>query len=213
MAAVQPPQPRRRRAPRDPEEGRNVRARLDEHDNRLLYAENRLLNHETRLQYQEAPLRHVMRGFDCVQEFFRMLPNSFPQAKQAFIEQLLTELRNHCPPEVGGAIDELDYKLHIANGWALIGIYRTGGMMGDQIDGLIRFQPGLLGLECGGFLTTIGASLPAPRVLHQDRVSKPKGKGKGKGDEAEGGGQGEEREGQRETSWSPTQASCVSRGS
>ena len=117
-----------------------------------------------------------------------MLPNSFAQAKQTFIEQFVTELRIHCPPEVGGAIDELDYRLQIANGWVLIKIYRTGWMMGDQIDGLICFQPGLLGLECGGFWPP--SVRPCPfHVSSIKTVSvNPKEKEKGKGDEAEGGG-------------------------
>ena len=85
------------------------------------------------------------------------------------------------------AIGDLDYKMHLANGWVLSVSSALGGMMGTLLTALIFcFPPGLLGLECRGFLlTTIGALLFGPRVLHQDRVRKPKGKGKGEA--AEGG--------------------------
>ena len=194
--AEQPP--RRRQAVREEraEEIRNVRARLEGQEARITAAEQRLVNHETRIQYQEAPLRWVLRGFECVQEFFRTLPNGFMPAKKAFVNQFVTELRNNCPPDVGGSLDDLEARLSAADGWVLLGVFRTGGMMGDKIDGLIRFQPGLLGLECGSFLGTAARALAEPLVCHQDRVRKPKGQGKGKGDGvAEGAGKGKKGKG------------------
>ena len=70
-------------------------------------------------------------------------------AKKAFLNQFVTELRHNCLRDVGGSLDELEGRLGSADGWVLLGVFRTGGMMGDKIDGLIRFQPGFLGLECG----------------------------------------------------------------
>ena len=179
---------------------------------RITAAEQRLVNHETRIQYQEAPLRWVLRGFECVQEFFRTLHNGFVPAKKAFLNQFVTELRNNCPPDVGGSLDDLEARLSAADGWVLLGVFRTGGMMGDKIDGLIRFQPGLLGLECGSFLGTAARALAEPLVCHQDRVRKPKGQGKGKGDGVgEGAGKGKKGKGKGQGAWSFAEESSTGR--
>ena len=42
------------------------------------------------------------------------------------------------------------------------------------IDDLTRFQPFLLGVECGCFLGTAAKSLQEPLACHQDRARKPK---------------------------------------
>ena len=80
------------------EQGRSVRARMTEAEGRLDSVESTLGRHETRLQYVEAPLRVVLRGFSCVQEFLRVLrEDDMRRAKTAFIPSLRRTLREVWP--------------------------------------------------------------------------------------------------------------------
>ena len=193
---------RRRRVARaeDPEQGRNVRARMDEAETRLDTVESTLGRHETRLQYVEAPLRVVLRGFDAVQEFLRVLrANDMKSAKTAFIPSLCDELREKCGPEVHHLIEEAENLLVDRQGWIVIGVYPTGGMWDAKADGLMRLQPGYAGQRLSHVLIQASRYLDESRQLFQDRVRKPfgadkggaKGKGKGQGQGLKGkGGKG-----------------------
>ena len=106
---------------------------MDEAETRLDTVESTLGRHETRLQYVEAPLRVVLRGFDAVQEFLRVLrANDMKSAKIAFIPSLCDELREKCGPEVHHLIEEAEKLLVDRQGWVVIGVYPTGGDVGHK---------------------------------------------------------------------------------
>ena len=140
---------RRRRVVRaeDAEQGRNVRARMDEAETRLDTVESTLGRHEARLQYVEAPLRVVLCGFTSVQELLRVLrANDMKSARTAFIPSpLCDELREKCGPEVHHLVEEAENLLVDRQGWVVIGVYPTEGMWDDKADGLMRLQPGCTG--------------------------------------------------------------------
>ena len=133
------------RADRD-NEVRNVRQRPDETETRLDGVDSRLRGHETRLKCLEAPDRIVLRGFTAVREFMAIFDGGdFKGAKTAFIPSFVQELRDKTGPEVAQLIEELDTLVCERQGWVLLGVFPTGGMMGEFPDGLIRLQPGGVG--------------------------------------------------------------------
>ena len=192
----------RRRRAAQAEEGdqvRSVRARMTDAEGRLDTVETTLGRHETRLQFIEAPLRVVLRGFTSVGEFLRVLrENDMRRAKTAFIPSLCDELREKCGPEVQHLIEEAENLLVDRQGWVVIGVYPTGGMMDDKPDGLLRLQPGFAGQRLSHVLVQASRYLADTHQLFQDRVRRPfgekgadKGKGKGKGQGVKGkGGKG-----------------------
>ena len=192
----------RRRRAAQAEEGdqvRSVRARMTDAEGRLDTVETTLGRHETRLQFIEAPLRVVLRGFSSVGEFLRVLrENDMRRAKTAFIPSLCDELREKCGPEVQHLVEEAENLLVDRQGWVVIGVYPTGGMMDDKPDGLLRLQPGFAGQRLSHLLVQASRYLADTHQLFQDRVRRPfgekgadKGKGKGKGQGGKGkGGKG-----------------------
>ena len=130
------------------EDGRRVRARVDDAETRLDTMEAQLLRHETRLQFTEAPLRVVLRGFSCVTEFLRTLrSHDLRAAKTAFIPTFIDELKDKCGPEVTHLIEEAENLFIDRQGWVLIGVFPTGGNFNDVPDGLMRLQPGYAGVR------------------------------------------------------------------
>ena len=168
------------RADRD-QEARNVRQRLDETETRLDGVDSRLRGHETRLKCLEAPYRIVLRGFTAVREFLAIFDGGdFKGAKTAFIPSFIQELRDKSGPEVTQLIEELDTHLCERQGWVLLGVFPTGGMMGEFPDGLIRLQPGGVGNKVSTLCSQISLYLAETHQMFQDRVRKDKGEGKGK---------------------------------
>ena len=137
-----------------------------------------------------------MRGFSSVGEFLRVLrENDMRRAKTAFIPSLCDELREKCGPEVQHLIEEAENLLVDRQGWVVIGVYPTGGMMEDKPDGLLRLQPGFAGQRLSHVLVQASRYLADTHQLFQDRVQRPfgekgadKGKGKGKGQGMKGKG-------------------------
>ena len=182
--AVQGQGERRRRADiradRD-NEVRNVRQRLDETETRLDGVDSRLRGHETRLKCLEAPYRIVLRGFTAVREFMAIFDGGdFKGAKTAFIPSFVQELRDKTGPEVAQLIEELDTLLCERQGWVLLGVFPTGGMMGEFPDGLMRLQPGGVGNRVSTLCSQVSMYLAESHQLFQDRVRRDKGEGKGK---------------------------------
>ena len=197
------PAVRRRRGARvggeggeEPEQGRRVRARVDDAETRLDTMEAQLLRHETRLQFTEAPLRVVLRGFSCVTEFLRTLrSHDLRAAKTAFIPTFIDELKDKCGPEVTHLIEEAENLFIDRQGWVLIGVFPTGGNFNDVPDGLMRLQPGYAGVRMSHVLVQASKYLADSHQLFQDRVHRPRGeqggdKGKGKDKPLVGKGKG-----------------------
>ena len=122
-------------------------------------------------------------------EFLRVLRgNDVRRAKTAFIPSLCDELREKCGPEVTHLIEEAENLLVDRQGWVVIGVYPTGGMMDAKPDALMRLQPGFAGQCLSHVLAQASRYLADTHQLFQDRARRPfgekgaeKGKGKGKG--------------------------------
>ena len=186
-----PVDPQQRRRPREERPiGRQTRQRLDDHETRLDGIEAQLRAHSTRLSYLEAPYKVVLRGWPCVADFFREIRTSESRVvKTAFIASFFTDLCEHCGPEAGALIDEAENLFAERMGYALIGVYPTGGSRDDAPDGVMRLQPGWLGDRISFLLSSAARCLDDSRQMFQDRVKRDKGKGKGKGKgQAEEGG-------------------------
>ena len=172
-------------------------ARVEDAETRLDSLEVTLQRHETRLQFTEAPLRVVLRGLNCVAEFFRVLrSNDLRAAKTSFIPTFMDELKEKSGPEVTHFIEETENLLIDRQGWVLIGVFPTGGNFNDTPDGLMRLQPEYAGARMSHVLVQASRYLADSRQLFQDRVRCPqrcekggdKGKGKGKvGGKGKGG--------------------------
>ena len=123
---------------------------------------------------------------------------NFRAAKAAFLIEFLQEIRECTPGMVEGQVQEFEGLFLESEGAALIGVFPTGGWLGDLPDCSIRFAQGFSGLRVGYLLRIIGQSVEAPRVLHQERPKvrgpqgKGKGGGKGKGKAPKGKGKGKQ---------------------
>ena len=90
------------------------------------------------------------------------------------------ELRDKSGPEVTQLVEELDTLLCERQGWVLLGVFPTGGMMGEFPDGLLRLQPGGVGNKVSTLCSQISLYMADSHQMFQDRVRRDKGEGKGK---------------------------------
>ena len=189
LMAEAPAVRRRRGRGEDGEQHRAVRARVDDAETRLDSLDLAALQrHETRIQFVEAPFRLVLRGFQCVPEFLRLLrSNDLRAAKTAFIPSFVDELKEQSGPEVAHLIEECENLLVDRQGWVLLGVFPTGGHFNDVPDGLLRLQPGYAGSRLSHLLAQASRYLADTHQVFQDRVRRPQPGGKG-GDKGKGKG-------------------------
>ena len=72
-------------------------------------------------------------------------------------------------PEVTQLVQELDTLLCERQGWVLLGVLPTGGMLGDFSDGLLRFQGGV-GNRVSKLCSQISLYLLESHQMFQDRT-------------------------------------------
>ena len=135
----------------------------------------------------ELPMREAFFG--------RPSRDNFAVAKGGFLAGFVQELREHTGRVRQDAIGEIETLLAFRHGRLMIGLFRTGGMMDDIPDSLLRLQQGWAGLRLGHLLDVVAGELTPPLILHTDRVRVEKGKGKGKGPAGAGGGKGAQGKG------------------
>ena len=192
-AAQQPRRGERRAAARahNEEEGRRVRQRLDDVEVRLDGMQSRLDLHEMRLGFVEAHIKVVLRGFDAVPEFFRARDGDFRLAKSAFIAAFMAELKENTGAEANASLAEAETLICDDNGLVVVGVFPTGGHLGQCPDAILRLQPTWAGSRLSYLLVLAAKFLVETRQIFTDRVRKPKGKGKGK---EKGAGKGNPQE-------------------
>ena len=143
-----------RRAERE-DETRRVRARLNEHEGQIDDLQGTARHHDLRLQYLEAPYKWVARGFNSTNTFLGKKDENFRAAKAAFLIEFLQELRECTPGMVEGQVQEFEGLFLESEGAALIGVFPTGGWLGELPDCSIRFVQGFSGLRIGYLLRII----------------------------------------------------------
>ena len=192
--AAQPPRRGERRAAaraHNEEEGRRVRQRLDDVEVRLDGMQSRIDMHEMRLGFVEAHIKVVLRGFDAVPEFFRSRDGDFRLAKSAFIAAFMAELKENTGAEANASLAEAETLICDDNGLVVVGVFPTGGHLGQCPDAILRLQPTWAGSRLSYLLVLAAKFLVETRQIFTDRVRKPKGKGKGK---EKGAGKGNPQE-------------------
>ena len=182
-AAQNPRRGERRAAARaqNEEEGRRTRQRLDDVEVRLDGMQTRLDQHEMRLGFLEAHIKVVIRGFDAVPEFLRARDNDFRLAKAAFIAAFIAELKENTGAEANASLAEAETLICDDNGLVVVGVFPTGGQLGQCPDAILRLQPTWTGARLSYLLVMAAKFLVENRQIFTDRVRKPKGKGNGKG--------------------------------
>ena len=142
-AAQNPRRGERRAAARaqNEEEGRRTRQRLDDVEVRLDGMQSRLDQHDMRLGFLEAHIKVVIRGFDAVPEFFRARDNDFRLAKSAFIAAFIAELKENTGAEANASLAEAETLICDDNGLVVVGVFPTGGHLGQCPDAILRLQP------------------------------------------------------------------------
>ena len=129
----------------------------------------------------EAHIKVVIRGFDAVPEFFRARDNDFRLAKSAFIAAFIAELKENTGAEANAALAEAETLMCDDNGLVVVGVFPTGGQLGQCPDAILRLQPTWSDSRLSYLLVLAAKYLVESRQIFTDRVRKPKGKGIGKG--------------------------------
>ena len=129
----------------------------------------------------EAHIKVVLRGFDAVPEFFRAKDNDFRLAKSAFIAAFIAEMKENTGAEANASLAEAENLICDDNGLVVVGLFPTGGQLGQCPDAILRLQPTWTGARLSYLLVMAAKFLVENRQVFTDRVRKPKGKGKGKG--------------------------------
>ena len=137
--------------------------------------------HEMRLGFLEAHIKVVLRGFDAVPEFFRSRDGDFRLAKSAFIAAFMAELKENTGAEANASLAEAETLICDDNGLVVVGVFPTGGHLGQCPDAILRLQPTWAGSRLSYLLVLAAKFLVENRQIFTDRVRKPKGKGKEKG--------------------------------
>ena len=171
------------------EDGRRTRQRLDDLETRLDSFDSRLELHEMRLNFLESHIKVVLRGFDAIPELFRAKDSDFCLAKASFIAAFVAVMKENTGAEANAALAEAKDSFVTTMACLWLGIFPTGGQLGQCPDAIPRRQPTWACARqptwaCARLsylLTTAAKFLVETRQVFTDRARKPKRKGKGKG--------------------------------